>query len=175
MEYFDKILHTYTFLTLFINCHTAIHKSFWWKRLCWASVENLGSASENVHNSWTLWYIHFKFCILMWQCFAEHHFGRWPICFPYIPSGSGNQFVYIQHGLCTLLSVDFLRKFLQITYTTWDFVFWLTSFIAVNSKNCAMTTKSFCLVHRGSSDGLPLLHITEKSPYKTYPKFAPYI
>ena len=39
---------------------------FWWTRLCWASVENLGSASENAHNSWTLWYIHFKFCILMY-------------------------------------------------------------------------------------------------------------
>ena len=46
------------------------------------------SFSEKAHNSWTLWYIHFKFCILMyfnivrpfhgkrWRGFAEHHFGR---------------------------------------------------------------------------------------------------
>ena len=59
-------MHTYTFQH---NLSTAILpyiSFFWWTRLCWASVENLGSACENAHNSWTLWYIDFKFCILMY-------------------------------------------------------------------------------------------------------------
>ena len=64
MEYFDKIFHTYT-CQHYLS--TAMHNStFWWSRLFRASVENLGSVSENAHNSWTPWYIHFKFCILMY-------------------------------------------------------------------------------------------------------------
>ena len=67
MEYFDKILHTYAFQHyLSTTILPYIHLSLWWTRLCWASVENLGSSSENAHNSWTVWYIHFKFCILMY-------------------------------------------------------------------------------------------------------------
>ena len=52
MEYFDKIVHTY-------KCQhylsTAMHNSFFFggRGFAWASVENLGSVSENAHNSWT--------------------------------------------------------------------------------------------------------------------------
>ena len=81
MEYFDKIVN----IIYRLPCITF----FWWTWLCRASAKNLGSVSENAHNSWTPWYIHFKFCILMyfnplsshchakrWRGFAEHHFGR---------------------------------------------------------------------------------------------------
>ena len=116
---FDKILHTYTFQHYLSTAILPYISLFWWTRVCWASVENLVSASENAHNSWTLWYIHFKFCILMYfnivqllPCTIVTRLCRasfWPwtnlLSIHY-------QFVYIQHGLCTLLSVDFLMKFM---------------------------------------------------------------
>ena len=47
--------------------YTAINKSFLTDDgFAERQFKNLGSASENAHNSWTLWYIHFKFCILMY-------------------------------------------------------------------------------------------------------------
>ena len=80
-------------------------------RLCWASFGRSSSFSENAHNSWTPWYIHFKFSILStllilsdnchakrWRSFAEVHFGR------------SNWLLYLNYGLCILLSIDLNRN-----------------------------------------------------------------
>ena len=56
MEYFDKILHTYTFQHYLSTAILPYISLFDGRGFAWASVENLGSASENAHNAWTLWY-----------------------------------------------------------------------------------------------------------------------
>ena len=86
MEYFDKNFYAYTCQHYLSN---VMHDSlFWWDEALPSISWNLGSVSENAHNSWTPWYIDFKFCILMyfnivqplpckmWRDFTEHHFGR---------------------------------------------------------------------------------------------------
>ena len=38
--------------------------------------------------------------------------NKWPICFPFIPSGSGNWLIYVHHGLFTLRSADYIMYLL---------------------------------------------------------------
>ena len=63
-SFFYTILHTDTCQ----HClSTGMHNIlFWWTSLCWASVENFRSVSENVHYSCTTWIIWFKFGIIMY-------------------------------------------------------------------------------------------------------------
>ena len=63
-EYLNLIVHAYTCQ----HClTTGMHNNIlWWTRLCWASILNLWSVSENAHNSWFPWYNWFKLCILVY-------------------------------------------------------------------------------------------------------------
>ena len=91
-------------LTLSSHCHANR-----WRGFAEHHFGRSSSFNENAHNSWTPWYNHFKFCILMyfnivqpmpckrWRGFTEQHFGRsssfsenahnswtpWYICFKY--------------------------------------------------------------------------------------------
>ena len=83
MVYFDQILHACQHSLTTGNCWHIDGAS-----LIFTKWHNFTWLSENPHNSWTLWDIWLKFCILFlfilsshwyakrWRGFANNHFGR---------------------------------------------------------------------------------------------------
>ena len=79
------------------------------------------SVRENPHNSWALWDILIKFCILIyfnivqplwyakwWRGFAEHHFGR-SSCFSENACNSETAW-YVLIKFCILINLNIIEK-----------------------------------------------------------------